>query len=850
MLHFGGPVMQWMTQDSGRRALLWLAGFITAGLLSAAPAAATNPPGVPVLPAAGPLAKVGCTDGQVDFNRASQSAISAVFNAVYGDALPNVAKRVVEGRKPWYLDIEDLLTVDGIGPGRLPALTSSGRICLGFDTTKPPPADLAGVCRPGDGRIDVNRPSSEPALAKLFNKTSARAIVSGIPHAGPQPVIAEHIPGAGKGNPDLQKLCATPPTVTYGNQAITWSFVVAETGVAATAADGRSTLSVPPGAVGGDRWVRTEDLVATGAIKGTPVWDGDLMDVDPKQWATPTWRHDLETLGGEKVQPLQPLYLRLAGDADLKDDMDVAPVIVHFQGDPGAFFATPNAGIPGSAGDAGAWLDHLSDTWLNYQRVTPAAPIDLRMTRGTSAQLAAAASEKLYATDQPQARYANDDACNDLVGGPTYRDENLGVIGLLGFTGAPLIKWSWCTFFDVHYATWRLHNRRLLPVKVTMTGNSKLRGVNDDDNVLNQVLVENAGEGTQEAWRAWHNGPLTLSPNSIGDAQLRRHSDGETITLSTEFGTSLKYTASNAILEGIGLDKRQSSYLVRRLLECGYAGNPITCILSQDIELIIEQMIEQKIIKAGLKTGTKEAAKLVAKRIMLALTAVQVIAPLSDAGSGSMRVNWLLPPRPEWSNGRRIPEACAPSYSYTSWSWEIDEACIDAYYRPADGQPSDGTINGYTGAKILRKNSGAAYILDTSGVAHHIADGNTYICASKYIPVQYGVDDGEFAAQTTGGIGTDAICPPASGIPRNLAPGNPQNNVMLRSGDGSRTYIVVNGYLVALLNGASDFACFSERMLVWDWVSNDEFGRFRRHPSIVAQSCSLDGSLQGVPLQG
>jgi len=802
-------------------------------VLSATPASAQS---VPELPAGGPLAVVGCTDDQIDFNRASRSAISALFSDVYGDPMPDVAKRVVEGRKPWYLDIEDLKTVNGIGPGRLPALKSSSRVCLGFDTTKPPPVDVAGVCRPGDGRIDINKPSSQPTLAKRFNEKTAQAIVDGIPHAGPQLVIAEHIPGAGKGNPDLQRLCATPPTVTYGAaQAVTWTFAVKETGVAAKSADGRSTLSVPAHALGADRWVRSEDLVATGNIKDTVLWSGDLAALDPKEWASPTWNHELLTLDGVEVQPAQSVHVRLAGDEMLKDEADLDAVIVHF-GQAGDFVVTTHAGIAGSGGEAGAWLTHLSDTWLSYQRVTPTAPVRLRMVDGDRQLNAQVASKELFGTDQPAIVYDNDDTCS-----PEHRDDDLGLIRILDVNGGPLLRWRWCTFFDGNYATWRIRNKRALPVKVTMTGNSQLRGVNDNGNVLHQVLVERSGEGSMAAWGSWHGGQMLLSGDSVGDAQLRRHSDAETITLSTDLGMSTKYVFSNAILEALGLSNNASHLGVKHALSCAYADNVVTCILGDAFEDAVEDLIEAGIVHFG-------SPKDVAKRFMLAYTSWKILHPLlSDSGSSNMKVAWLLPPKPDFYKGRRVPNVCAPSasYSYTNWRWEFDEQCMDDYYRPADGQPSDGTISSYTGARILRKNSGAAFILDTAGVAHPLVDGGAYICASKYIPVQYGVDEGEFAAAAPGGVGSNAICPPASGTTRNLAPGNPQNNVILRSGDGSRVYIVQDGYLVGLLNGASDFACFSERMLVWDWVSDEEIGRFQRHPSIVAKSCSFGGSLQG-----
>ena len=334
-------------------------------MLASSPAHATEPP-VPSVPAAGPLVAVGCDPGQTDFNTATAAQISGVLNTVLGGPMRPVAERVVSSRAPWYLDHEDLEVVNGIGPAGARRLKASGLVCFFFDQSGPPPADISGVCRAGDGRIDVNAPESRTALASLFNAKTAGAIVAGIPHAGPQPVMAEHIPGAGKGNPARLRLCATPPTVSLDSGAITWTFAARSAGVAAKSADERSVLTVPADAVPEDRWVRTEDLVATGDIVSTPAWPGDLQAIDPKPWATPTWEHTLLTIGGTRVQPAAPVHLTMAGDENLVSDRSLMAVIVHFADD-GSWTASTDREIPGTGGRAGAWLGHLSISLLTYR---------------------------------------------------------------------------------------------------------------------------------------------------------------------------------------------------------------------------------------------------------------------------------------------------------------------------------------------------------------------------------------------------------------------------------------------------------------------------------------------------
>jgi hypothetical protein len=150
----------------------------------------------------------------------------------------------------------------------------------------------------------------------------------------------------------------------------------------------------------------------------------------------------------------------------------------------------------------------------------------------------------------------------------------------------------------------------------------------------------------------------------------------------------------------------------------------------------------------------------------------------------------------------------------------------------ASGPPTDGNPATARGARILKRTgSTASYVLDESGVAHHIPDGGTYICNAQHYLVQFNVDDAEWAAQVRS-VGTDATCP--SGKGRGLGPKTVPAGVLLRLEEEGDMFLTStwNGEsrLVPVFGGQEIFDCMVEKYLAWDWVTYDEYDNFRHHP--------------------
>lgn len=242
---------------------LALAGATLAGAPTAV--GATFP--APATPAPIASKRLACQPAQIDVNSATVAQLTAGL-----DLSRPVAERVVEHRKPLYLDLEDLLVVEGIGAGALARLVASKRACVDLPST-PPPTD-AHVCSGHDQRVDVNRPGSRRALEDLFGRPTAERIVAGMPYSGLASVVSEHIPGAGKGKAAklAERLCATPPTIDHESTRWGW----------ASDAGGRvdhpggGTLTVPAGTVGpGGAWGSVADLPWTDDDSG-PRYDMHL----------------------------------------------------------------------------------------------------------------------------------------------------------------------------------------------------------------------------------------------------------------------------------------------------------------------------------------------------------------------------------------------------------------------------------------------------------------------------------------------------------------------------------------------------------------------------------------------
>ncbi len=188
---------------------------------------------VPDVPEQQPVLTMACADGQIDLNHAPIDDLLGL-----PDINVPIARRVIESRP--HDRVEDLLVVQGIGPGKLERIIASG---LGCSTplTIPPPSDDACV---GD-QADVNDPASEPVLAELFGGPTAARIVEAQPFPDLDHAVVVAAAGAGRGKvrklePDL---CATPVPKAY--DGVTYGFAYSDDGGRADV-DGY-VLTVPGG---------------------------------------------------------------------------------------------------------------------------------------------------------------------------------------------------------------------------------------------------------------------------------------------------------------------------------------------------------------------------------------------------------------------------------------------------------------------------------------------------------------------------------------------------------------------------------------------------------------------------
>lgn len=294
-------------------------------------AAATTFP-APATPEPIASKSLGCEPGQIDVNSASIGDLQAL------DLPKPVATRVIEHRQPLYLDLEDLLAVEGIGEGKLAQIRALGKACADLPRTPPPTDDR--VCAGHDGRIDVNRPQSRAALAGMFGGPTADRIVQGIPYAGVASVIADHVPGAGKGKTAklADRLCATPPTIDHAG--IRWGW----------ASDAGGRIDHPGG---GTLTVPADTVTARGAWASVQPLPWDDTNSGP--------RYDMRLHAPGWADGRRVVYATLPPDPLVAPDGSGAwtPAILH--GPPGSEDVHAADGVHrGADGRVTAAVTHLS----------------------------------------------------------------------------------------------------------------------------------------------------------------------------------------------------------------------------------------------------------------------------------------------------------------------------------------------------------------------------------------------------------------------------------------------------------------------------------------------------------
>jgi hypothetical protein len=230
-----------------------------------------------------PTVQMICTAGQFDVNTRDVSAIASRL----GVGLPVAKRWVAEG--PW-LRPDDLLTVQGIGPGWLAATRS--KLCALPPSTPPPALD---VCT--GSRVDIQT-GSAAVLAAAFNLSSNAAanLVAGRPYAEISQITPERVPGVGAAQQARLASygCLTPPIIVTAS--VTWRWAYSDT--TTTDRRGKFALAVPAGTIttpiGG--WLSITDVP-------TPPTRLDGFAADFHIWAN--WSDGTKTVA--ITLPLAPL---------------------------------------------------------------------------------------------------------------------------------------------------------------------------------------------------------------------------------------------------------------------------------------------------------------------------------------------------------------------------------------------------------------------------------------------------------------------------------------------------------------------------------------------------------------
>jgi hypothetical protein len=714
--------------------------------------------------------RLGCQPGQTDVNSATVAQLQAL-----GLARP-IAERVVAHREPLYLDLNDLLAVEGIGPGRVDALVKAGQACADLPVS-PPPTD-AHVCVPGDGRVDVNRPSSLPALRDMFGGPTADRIVAGIPYAGVASVVAEHIPGAGQGKQAklIGRLCDTPPTIDHGDTR--WGWISTAGGRVDHPDD--ATLTVPSGVL--------DD--ANGAWGSIRPLDHDSLYGGPKfDFAiNGAWQGNgdvvFTTLPRDTLDP--------PGDRSAW-----TPTLLHYATANGDPVVHALAGL--EVGSDGRWTTAL----MSLSPVQSVWQLVSSFPRGFTSMLLSDLGKRIVKAiflDAHEPSPCTPDASNAQRLKVGVFPDALATGSFGGFVRAPA---KWCA-----------------------------QGAPADGHV--ELRLSNTGSLTFD-FTQWAGPADTVGVSVAPDVSPL------TRALLTFYNRGVKPgDDSTGIIYGPGVTVRFNVPASEQNQEEQISRGTAHTAAADSLFIITEHL--------GAIPGVSLVGAL--------LDCLQTVTP-GGAGFASV-VGCLEKAAREGTSPRNVLEAIGRVLNVVSLLREATEIIaigaetainqlqgdINFQLRPLvvapPGQPSDGNPATATGARILKRTgSTAAYVLDTDGVAHHIADGGTYVCNAKHYLVQFNVDDSEWA-QEVHGLGADATCP--SGPERALAPESVPEGLLLRRVDGETAMTrQLNGisYLVPLFGGQNVFNCMVEQYLVWDQVSYDEWVRFDPHPFLAAIGCGF-----------
>lgn len=774
------------------------------------------------LPAPVELTTMSCSDGQVNVNTASRAALMESLQVDFP-----TAGRVIDGRQPYYLTLDHLGTVSGIGPGRLAAIKAAGRVCTVPQAL--PPATDDHACVPGDGRLDMNRPEDHfTELVGLYGRPTAQRVVERAPYAGLAHVVAEMVGGAGKGKQVkyTDRLCVTPPTVATGGRTYGWISTQGGTVTDRDDAGRRYKLSVPVDTVAAEGiWGSTGPVDASGFLAGLVgndaqlhgSWDGVVhvgSPPDPESERLGSeWRHAvIHFPSAAQINPDDALTIQANEGITVHEGLVTAPTDSL---SPFLVVAVPALMVTGLVYQPfSGWLTDLVRGFLGVGGEHPACNPDITdaIWNGVEVNTLGGAldgspsSELVHHCVEP----ASDTA------------------GLWRFTG---------------------NNGAVVPVSEQSKADITSAGV-PAGNLLQTLLF-----GGYNYW-AVQDGADRGDPYLTPGTAISVRVEGESRPASTYEPGRVRYNSDTTrtvlatiVYPLLGLTGPQPKTGVQG----NYGQRVLYDALVSCAPTVLKPQPDLSLAAVGSLLGNLSSCSNNALR-------PDVVALLRELTGGG-----TIPIAAQYDRVSAIIKAAVVTTTVVDHARARDAAGTwDMTFRlPAptpstvsDGQASNpDATTAPPSAGFLLKSPGtiaAYYVVDR--VAYHVPDGGVYDCLAGKVPTQFEVEEERKPLFFDSYADTDATCPGGVSHIANRQIGaylkedpsiRASEGFLIRRRDG-RAFLVKDGYLVPVLTGDEYFECMARTRLTWDRVTDQELyeadfgppGPKENHPSIVATWCT------------
>lgn len=811
---------------SALAASLWATVPTSAVAVEKAAGLAGVDPVPPRVPDPVPVTTMACGPDQVDVSSASAEVLSATFGLE-----PAVAARVVEGRQPFYLTLDDLKYVAGIGPDELAAIVAGGRACT-LPPTTPPPVD-GHACLVGSGQLDMNRPASHYAeLVDLYGRPTADRIVANAPYAGLAHVVAESVAGSGKGKhrKNAERLCLTPATVAVGDTTYGWMPSAGGVVTHTTPAGDRYRLTVPPGVVEG-----TGIYGSTGPVDADAFVDG-LNANNAHLWGP--W-NGVVFVGS----PPDP-------ETDLLGD-GWANVVLHFP--EGTSLADPDP--------SRATIQHSSGIAVVDGLVTaPTQELSLFLVIA----IPAAAILSAAVTYQPWTPWLSDLFRGLLGAGASHPDCSPDITDqtrpdgtLIATSGKPVEgvnEWQRLVRHCVtdlegepKQAQWGLANNTGVVVPLTETPGVEIDSVSWNGNIMQMLFFGVINATNQNP--GLNARPMLMYPGSTARVRIQQAYSPQVLNYGPDSG-ALSDFAFSLLFHTLGLT------------DLSKVGASVAGELANDCGPVIKQLFDVVMASDYSAAGVGAVTSIIASCIddateARALSLRNTIYGEDNRFRGAKRFNANLR-RLMWIQAAAVGSVAGLDYL------RVREARgpIEMTFRgrppaqPIQG-PSDPDVSSIPPDGYLIKIPGAptSYYV-TNRVAHHVPNGGTYDCLADRVPTRYEVGPALFDELVDAVSSRDASCP--AGVEHLVVAAigawadeeqtkRRYEGYLVRLDDG-QGYEIRNGLLEPIVSDGNVFECLARTRWTWDRAGTAEdlynAGLVKNSWQLI-MGCNYDGPLQG-----